>query len=199
MTGMVDMHAHCFPRISRAEALAVDAERAPWLDVEEDGRDGPGGEHGHIMLGERRFRPVQAQLWDPARRVEMLDRQGVALQVVCATPVMFGYAWPAERAAAWARRMNEHVLAYCAHAPTRLKALAQVPLQSLDMACAEADHAMAAGCIGVQIGNHVGERDLDDEALVQFLADRSPSPTWTCWCSAASRSASPSPWPDRSS
>ena len=28
---------------------------------------------------------------------------------------------------------------------------------------------MDAGCIGVQIGNHVGERDLDDEALVQFL------------------------------
>ena len=28
---------------------------------------------------------------------------------------------------------------------------------------------MDSGCIGVQIGNHVGERDLDDEALVQFL------------------------------
>lgn len=161
--GMIDMHAHCFPRISRAEALAVDAERAPWLEVDESGQT------GHIMLGERRFRPVQAQLWDPAHRVEMLDRQSVALQVVCATPVMFGYAWPAERAAEWSRRMNEHVLAYCAFAPDRLKALAQVPLQSLELAAAEASRAMAAGCIGVQIGNHVGERDLDDEALVQFL------------------------------
>jgi len=161
--GMIDMHAHCFPRISRAEAQAVDAERAPWLDVAAD------GEHGHIMLGDKRFRPVQAQLWDPARRIEMLDEQGVAQQVVCATPVMFGYGWPAERASDWARRMNEHVLAYCALAPRRLKALAQVPLQNLDLACAEASHAMAAGCIGVQIGNHVGDRDLDDESLVQFL------------------------------
>jgi aminocarboxymuconate-semialdehyde decarboxylase len=161
--GMVDMHAHCFPRITRAQAEAADAERAPWLDIE------AGGERGHIMLAGKPFRPVQAQLWDPARRVEMLDAQGVALQVVCATPVMFGYSWPAERAAAWARHMNDEVLAYCAQAPRRLKALAQVPLQSLDLACAEADHAMRAGCIGVQIGNHVGERDLDDEALVQFL------------------------------
>lgn len=160
---MIDMHAHCFPRITRAEAAAVDAERAPWIEVD------AGGEDGHIMLGDKRFRPVQAQLWDPARRVQMLDAQGIALQVVCATPVMFGYAWPAARAAEWARRMNEQVLAYCAHAPSRLKALAQVPLQSLELACAEADHAMAAGCIGVQIGNHVAERDLDDEALVQFL------------------------------
>jgi aminocarboxymuconate-semialdehyde decarboxylase len=160
---MIDMHAHCLPRIARAEAVAVDAERAPWLDIE------PGGERGHIMLGERRFRPVTASLWDPAVRVAELDAQGVTVQVVCATPVMFGYAWPAARTAEWARRMNEHVLAYCAHAPQRLKALAQVPLQDADLACREADHAMAAGCIGVQIGNHVGERDLDDEQLVRFL------------------------------
>jgi len=160
---MIDMHAHCLPKITRAEALAVDAERAPWLEIE------TGGRNGHIMLGDRRFRPVTDSLWDPAVRVAELDAQGVTLQVVCATPVMFGYAWPAERSAAWAQRMNEHVLAYCAAAPTRLKALAQVPLQSLDLACLEASRAMAAGCIGVQIGNHVGERDLDDEHLVQFL------------------------------
>jgi aminocarboxymuconate-semialdehyde decarboxylase len=160
---MIDMHAHCLPRITRDEAFAVDAERAPWLEVE------PGGQRGHIMLGERRFRPVTSSLWDPQQRVAELDAQGVALQVVCATPVMFGYAWPAARTAEWARRMNEHVLAYCAHAPARLKALAQVPLQDTDLACREADRAMAAGCIGVQIGNHVGERDLDDEGLVQFL------------------------------
>jgi len=160
---MIDMHAHCFPRIGREEAFAVDMARAPWLAVE------PGGARGSIMLGDEPFRPVTASLWDPAVRVAELDAQGVALQVVCATPVMFGYAWPAARAADWASRMNEHVLGYCAHAPTRLKALAQVPLQDGDLACREASRAMESGCIGVQIGNHVGERDLDDEALVQFL------------------------------
>ncbi|HYN59398.1 MAG TPA: amidohydrolase family protein [Rubrivivax sp.] len=160
---MIDIHAHCFPRITRDEAFAVDAERAPWLAVE------PGGERGFIMLGDEPFRPMTASLWDPAVRVAELDAQGVQVQVVCATPVMFGYAWPAARAADWAARMNEHVLGYCASAPARLKALAQVPLQDLDLACGEADRAMESGCIGVQIGNHVGERDLDDEALVQFL------------------------------
>ncbi len=160
---MIDMHAHCLPKITRAEALAVDDARAPWLEIE------PGARSGHIMLGDQRFRPVTDSLWDPAVRVAELDTQGVAMQVVCATPVMFGYAWPAARSADWAQRMNDHVLAYCAHAPTRLRALAQVPLQSLDAACREASRAMAAGCIGVQIGNHVGERDLDDEQLVQFL------------------------------
>lgn len=160
---MIDMHAHCLPLITRDEAFAVDAERAPWLAVD------PGGARGHIMLGDRRFRPVTASLWDPALRVAELDAQGVALQLVCATPVMFGYAWPAETAADWARRMNTHVLAYCRAAPTRLRALAQVPLQDSALSCRVASEAMAAGCVGVQIGNHVADRDLDDAELVHFL------------------------------
>ncbi len=56
------------------------------------------------MLGDQRFRPVTASLWDPAVRVAELDAQGVALQVVCATPVMFGYAWPARDAPPTGRR-----------------------------------------------------------------------------------------------
>ena len=160
---MIDMHTHCFPRIDRAEAMAVDAKRAPWLAAE------AGAERGSIMLGDKPFRPVIAPLWDAQVRLAQMDEQGVRLQVVCATPVMFGYAWAPQRAADWAARMNDHVLAFCAADPQRLKALSQVPLQSLDLACQEATRARDAGCIGVQIGNHVGDRDLDDEALVDFL------------------------------
>ncbi|WP_343719301.1 amidohydrolase family protein, partial [Achromobacter dolens] len=91
------------------------------------------------------------------------------LQILCATPVMFGYAYPARAAADWAARMNDLALEHCAFAPGRLKALAQVPLQDLDLACREASRARAAGHLGVQIGNHVGPRDLDDDTLVRFL------------------------------
>jgi aminocarboxymuconate-semialdehyde decarboxylase len=160
---MIDMHSHLFPAISRDEAFACDAERAPWLAVD------AGGDTGQIMLGNRPFRPVYRALWDPAFRVAELDALGVHTQLVCATPVMFGYAWPAAKASAWARRMNDHVLAFCSAHPTRLKALAQVPLQDLDAACQEATRACAAGCVGVQIGNHLGDKDLDHEHLVQFL------------------------------
>jgi aminocarboxymuconate-semialdehyde decarboxylase len=160
---MIDMHSHCFPLITREEAFAVDPAQAPWLAVE------PGDARGSIMLGDKPFRPVLPTLWDPERRLAGMDAQGVRTQVVCATPVMFGYAWEAPRAADWAARMNDKVIQFCAAAPTRFKALAQVPLQSTDLACHEASRAVKAGCVGVQIGNHVGPRDLDDEALVQFL------------------------------
>ena len=164
MTGtMIDMHSHFFPAITREEAHAADAARAPWLAAEK------GAESGHIMLGDKPFRPVYRALWDADFRVAELDAQGVQLQLVCATPVMFGYAWDAQRTADWAARMNDRALAFCATHPTRLKALAQVPLQDLALACAEASRSMAAGCIGVQIGNHLGDKDLDHEQLVDFL------------------------------
>lgn len=160
---MIDMHSHCFPRIGRDEAHAVDAERAPWLRVDEEGKS------GFIMLGDKPFRPVLPSLWDAPLRLAEMDAQGIDQQVVCATPVMFGYAWEAAHAADWAQRMNDHVLAFCNAAPKRFLALSQVPLQDTDRACREASRAQAAGCVGVQIGNHVGERDLDDEGLVTFL------------------------------
>jgi aminocarboxymuconate-semialdehyde decarboxylase len=58
----------------------------------------------------------------------------------------------------------------CSHDPARLKALAQVPLQDVDLACAEASRAVRSGHLGVQIGNHLGMRNLDDEGLLTFLA-----------------------------
>ena len=160
---MIDMHSHFLPAITREEAQAADAQRAPWLAAE------PGADTGQIMLGDRPFRPVTRALWDADFRVAELDALGVQMQVVCATPVMFGYAWDAARAAEWARRMNDRALAFCAPHPTRLKALAQVPLQDLALACREATRAQQAGCIGVQIGNHLGDKDLDHEQLVDFL------------------------------
>ncbi|WP_019574351.1 amidohydrolase family protein [Curvibacter lanceolatus] len=160
---MIDMHSHFFPPISADQARAMAPERAPWLAVD------AGGRTGQIMLGAQPFRPVYQALWDPGYRVQELDQHGIATQLVCATPVMFGYAWQAQRAADWAARMNDMALAFCAPHPTRLKALAQVPLQDLEAACAEASRAMQAGCVGIQIGNHLGDKDLDDEQLVEFL------------------------------
>ena len=43
-----------------------------------------------IRVGDRPFRPVEPSLRDPAVRLTEMDVQGVAQQVDCATPVMFG-------------------------------------------------------------------------------------------------------------
>ncbi len=156
------MHAHFFPAIGREEARALDAQSAPWLYVDAN-------DNGIIMRGDREFRPVISPLWSASARIEDIDRLGVDLQIVSATPILFGYALDAAKVSDWAARMNDLALEYCAAYPTRLKALAQVPLQDTERACREASRAKANGHVGVQIGNHVGDRDLDNEGLVEFL------------------------------
>ncbi|WP_175010946.1 amidohydrolase family protein [Burkholderia lata] len=164
MTLRIDMHSHFFPPIAREEAARLDAQRAPWLRIDAD------GQNGMIMTGERAFRPVYRALWDPAARLEEMDALGIDIQLMCATPVMFGYDSAPRDAHDWAMRMNDRALELCAHAPDRMFALAQVPLQDVELACREATRAHRAGHRGVQIGNHLGPLDLDDAHLVTFLA-----------------------------
>lgn len=159
----IDIHAHHFPRLTRAEAATLNANTGPWLRIDAD------GEHGQIMKGEQAFRPVDRVLWDANARLAEMDEQGVDIQLSCATPIMFAYDVPGKLAADWAERMNDHALAFASADPARLKVLAQVPLQDLDMACAEASRAKAGGHVGVQIGNHLGDRDMDDSHMVDFL------------------------------
>ena len=159
----IDIHSHFFPNVTKASAHAIDPTRAAWLRIDE------GGQSGNIMVGEQAFRPVYQALWDPAFRAQELDAQGIDIQVVCSTPILFGYDWEASVANDWAQHLNEEAVAFCQAAPTRFKALSQVPLQNLTLACAEASRAKRLGCVGVQIGNHVGDKDLDHPDMVDFL------------------------------
>ncbi len=162
MSPVIDMHTHFYPVVGRDEACRYDPHHGPWLRID-------GGDRGMLMRGEEAFRPVYSACWDGGRRIEEMDRDGVDVQVLSATPLLFGYLHDARKTHDWAKRINDMALEICACKPDRLKALAQVPLQDVELACGEASRAREAGHIGVQIGNHVGERNLDDATIVEFL------------------------------
>ena len=159
---VVDMHSHFFPESWPDLAARFGTPDWPWLKHLGDGK-------AMVMVGDQEFRPVYSACWSPAKRLEEMDRDGIDMQILCATPVLFGYLRKPEEAAACARIFNDAALEIIAAAPDRLAALAQVPLQDTDLACREAERAMADGHLGIQIGNHVGVRDLDDEGLIAFL------------------------------
>jgi len=160
---VIDVHAHVFPPISRAEGRVLADEGEPWLREDGDGT-------GMMMSGDAEYRPVAAELWDPAARLAAMDRSGVDVQAVSSTPLMFGYEAEPGRAADWCELVNDRILAYAAHAPDRMLPLCQVPLQDTGLASAAVTKAKAAGHRGVHIGNHVGMRYPDDDAIVEFLA-----------------------------
>jgi len=97
-----------------------------------------------------------------------MDADGIDLQVVSPTPVFFAYDRPADQAVKVARIFNDLTLETLA-GDTRLIPFCQVPLQDPDAACEELDRCLAAGHAGVEIGNHVGDTDLDDAGIVAFL------------------------------
>ncbi len=89
--------------------------------------------------------------------------------MVSPTPVFFCYDRPADQAVKVARIFNDLTLEVTGAGGDRLLPFCQVPLQDPDAACAEVDRCLAAGHVGVEIGNHVGDRDLDDAGIVTFL------------------------------
>ena len=126
-------------------------------------------EKGMITYGDKDYRPIYDACWNAPRRIEEMDKYSVDVQIMCATPILFAYEKPADQALACARLINDEALELCSHDPTRLKAMCQVPLQDIDLARAEASRAMACGHVAVQIGNHVKNKNLDDEGIITFL------------------------------
>jgi aminocarboxymuconate-semialdehyde decarboxylase len=159
---VIDIHSHFFPESWPDLSEKFGTPDWPWMRHEGDGK-------AMVMLGKKEFRPVYDACWDTKRRLEEMDRDGIDLQVICATPILFAYNRPAEHAADCARMFNATAREICAAGQERLLSLCQVPLQDTDAACKELSRAMNDGHVGVQIGNHVGERNLDDEGIITFL------------------------------
>ncbi|MFT5140253.1 MAG: aminocarboxymuconate-semialdehyde decarboxylase [Lysobacterales bacterium] len=158
----IDIHSHFLP--ASWEDLGRKFGTADWPSMRQsdDGK-------GMLMLGDREYRPVYSACWDPILRLEEMDRDGLSQQIISATPILFAYERPVDQALYCAQMFNDAALEICSGGKGRLHALAQVPLQDIDASCAEASRAMESGHLGVQIGNHVGLKNLDDEGIVTFL------------------------------
>jgi aminocarboxymuconate-semialdehyde decarboxylase len=159
---VIDIHNHFFPQSWPDLAARFGTPNWPWIKHTEPGK-------ADIMVGDRFFRHIYSACWDPEVRLQEMDRDGVDVQIMSATPVLFAYERPVEHALDCAQLFNDAALELCGRGRGRLKSLCQVPLQDIDAACRELSRCMRAGHLGVQIGNHVGSKNLDDPGIVTFL------------------------------
>jgi aminocarboxymuconate-semialdehyde decarboxylase len=160
---VIDIHNHFFPSSWPDLAARYGTPNWPWIKHTEPGK-------ADIMVGEGFFRHIYSACWDPEVRLREMDRDGVDLQIISATPVLFAYERSVEHALDCAQLFNDAALELCSRGKGRLKSFCQVPLQDTDAACKELSRCMRAGHLGVQIGNHVGSKNLDDCGIVTFLA-----------------------------
>jgi aminocarboxymuconate-semialdehyde decarboxylase len=159
---VIDIHNHFFPSSWPDLAARYGTPNWPWIKHTEPGK-------ADIMVGDRFFRHIYSACWDPEVRLREMDRDGVDLQVMSATPILFAYDRPVQHALDCAQMFNDSALEICSRGKGRLKSFCQVPLQDVDAACKELSRCMHAGHLGVQIGNHVGSKNLDDAGIVTFL------------------------------
>src|SRR5258708_7921039 len=159
---VIDIHNHFFPNSWPDLSARFGTANWPWIKHTEPGK-------ADIMVGDRFFRHIDSACWDPEVRLKEMDRDGVDVQVISATPVLFAYERPVQHALDCAQLFNDAALDLCSQGKGRLKSFCQVPLQSVDAACEELSRCMRTGHLGVQIGNHVRNRDLDDAGIVTFL------------------------------
>ena len=159
---MIDIHSHFFPKTWPDLQAKFGGDDWPWLRHQDDGK-------AMLMKGEREFRPLYSACWDAELRLAEMDRDGVSQQLISATPILFGYERPAAQALYCAQLFNDAALDICSRGEGRLHALSQVPLQDIDASCREVSRAAEAGHVGVQIGNHVGLKNMDDEGVLTFL------------------------------
>ncbi|MFD4759169.1 amidohydrolase family protein [Streptomyces sp. NBC_00846] len=161
MNRTIDIHTHYVPR-GWPDLTAEVGPDAPWLRIESES-------DAVIMMGSKEFRRIRADAWDAETRLRDMDADGVHRQVVSPTPAFFTYGRDGAEAAKVSRIFNDLALEIVAPAPDRLIPFCQVPLQDPDAACRELERSIANGHRGVEIGNHVGDRDLDSEGVVTFL------------------------------
>ncbi|MDQ6809958.1 MAG: amidohydrolase [Verrucomicrobiota bacterium] len=145
----IDLHTHILPR--------------EWPDL-----DAKYGYRGFIRLehhqpccarmwkGDRVFREIADNAWEPTRRIEEMDRAGVQMQVLSTVPVMFSYwAKPAD-ALDLSRRLNDHIAEVVRAHSGRFAGLATIPMQDPELAAGELERCMRdLGLRGAQIGTHV--------------------------------------------
>ncbi len=159
---VIDIHNHFFPESWPDLAALYGTPNWPRIKHTQPGK-------ADILVGDRFFRHIDSACWDPEVRLREMDRDAIDLQVISATPVLFAYDRPAEQALDCAQLFNDAALELCRQGKGRFKSLCQVPLQNIDAACRELTRSMKAGHLGVQIGNHVGDKNLDDRGIVTFL------------------------------
>ena len=170
----IDLHTHILPR--------------DWPDL--DAKYGYGGfvrlDHyqpccARMMIGDRFFREITDNVWDPKRRIEECDRAGVSMQVLSTVPVMFSYwAKPAD-ALDLSRRLNDHIAEVVRDTSEALRRSWHDPDAGPRSGGAASWSAASAnsGLRGAQIGTHVDANPHSGRIDTLNLDNASLQPVWS--------------------
>jgi aminocarboxymuconate-semialdehyde decarboxylase len=156
----IDLHSHFFP----VEALSNPGkyqDRAPKIVLDKGKLSVTSTIGMRAGLGEGAY--------DALARIKALDAMSIDLQAISPSPILLFYWEEPAVAAHFSRKQNEAIHEIVRKHPDRFVGFGSVPLQSIPEAIAIAREAKSMGLKGLEIGNAVGERRLDDPMFEPFF------------------------------
>lgn len=111
------------------------------------------------------FREVEANCWDGATRVTECNHHQVNVQVLSTVPVMFSYWARPKDTLEVSKFLNDHIAEVVSTFSKRFIGLGTLPMQSPDLAIKELERCKALGLLGVEIGSHINNWNLNDKNL----------------------------------
>jgi len=116
-----------------------------------------------MMKGDKFFREIDSNCWEPKDRIIDMDKTDVDVQVLSTIPVLFNYWAKPQHGNDTARFLNDHIAQCVELHPNRFMGLGTLPMQDIDMAVSEMERVVKDLKLpGIEIGSNINQVNLND-------------------------------------
>nr|WP_255247050.1 amidohydrolase family protein [Sphingopyxis sp. GW247-27LB] len=160
----VDVHSHVTPFAFPDAPSAAVRGRWPCMHCSSPAE-------GTVMIGDAPFRKLDNRSWNVSRRIEDMDRDGVAMQVLSPMPELLSYWLSSADAELICDTSNRQIAEMIAAAPRRFRGLGAVTLQDPKRAARMMKNIRREfGLSGVEIGSNIDGEMLGGARFDPFWA-----------------------------
>lgn len=151
----IDMHTHIMPKHLPRWAEKFGYDGFIHLDHHKDG-------WARMMQGDKFFREINENCWNPEVRINEYLESKTHVQVVCTIPVLFAYFAKPEDGLEVAKFLNDDLADLVHKYPKNYIGLGTIPMQDVDLSVQELHRIKQIGLHGIQIGSNIENKNLNE-------------------------------------
>jgi len=151
----IDMHSHIIPKnlpdwekkFGYEGFIRLEHHKPSWANM---------------MQGDKFFREINHNCWDPEIRMNEYEKYATQVQVVSTIPVLFAYFSKPKDGLEVARFLNDDLANLVNKYPKKYIGLGSLPMQDPELAVQELFRIKELGLKGVQIGSNIEDKNLNE-------------------------------------
>ena len=151
----IDMHTHIIPKNLPDWQKKFGYDGFIQLDHHKKG-------WARMMMGQKFFREINENCWDPEVRINEYKKFNTQVQVVCTIPVLFAYFAKPKDGLEVSMFLNDDVANLVNNYPKNYIGLGTIPMQSPELAVRELERIKKIGLKGIQIGSNIDDKNLHE-------------------------------------